>query len=293
MEDFIEYYNQGLNDRQIAEKLNVCRETIRNKRLKLNLPVNKNNKIDKNVLIDYVNKGYKDSEIATILGVKEISIYFSRRRNKIIRESFAISKPRELSDIQKQVIVGCLLGDGYMGIKESINPYFKCEHGLKQKQYAEHKSNLLESLISFTKYYKRPKADKRNGIFYESYSTIVNANPCFLWFYNQFYTNKKKRITKEVLEFYTPLAMAIHYMDDGYLTSSNKTFGIATNSFDIESINNLQEKLLQYGIKTTLHSKNQLYIKRSSALLFKSLIEPYVIESMKYKIKLDEKPKSK
>lgn len=40
----------------------------------------------------------------------------------------------------------------------------------------------------------------------------------------------------------------------------------------------------KYNIECTFHSTNIIYIKTSSASIFKELIKPYVIESMNYKL---------
>jgi len=51
-------------------------------------------------------------------------------RNNISRPSFAISKLVEATQHQREILIGTLLGDSSLR-KESINPGFKCAHGLK------------------------------------------------------------------------------------------------------------------------------------------------------------------
>lgn len=239
-------------------------------------------KIQKEDLEKLVKKGLKDSEISKILNVKSISIYFARKRYKIERNSFSTSKDIPLTEKQKEFIVGSILGDGNLRIdKKCINPRYTCEHSIKQKEYAYYKYSILEGLKPFIKEYNR-KIDKRTNKIYPSITLRLNNNPNLKWFYQQFY-NPTKIINKEVLQYYSPLAMAIHFMDDGSKTGSS--YYLATNGFDLISIKNLQEYILNnYNIKTNIHKGNLLYIYSESAKNFTNLIKPFIIESMNYKL---------
>ena len=96
-----------------------------------------------------------------------------------------------------------------------------------------------------------------------------------------FYYSGKKRIPDN-LSLLTPLAIAIWFMDDGTKQFSYK---IATDSFEKVDIQRLQEFLkMEWNIETTIQWDNGLYIRSKSKEEFKKLIEPYVIESMKYKL---------
>jgi hypothetical protein len=240
-------------------------------------------KIQKEQLEKLVKQKLKDSEIAEIIGVKTISVYFARKRYNINRESFAIAKTITLTRKQKEFIVGCVLGDGNLRVdKNCINPRFSCEHSLKQEEYIKYKYSFIKNLNSFIRKGKRKTPDSRNGILYESMVIRTNANTELLDLYNLFYNNNKKVIKKELLEYYTPFAIAIHYMDDGYLTENG--YRIATNCFDNESILNLIDKFKEYNIDCSIHKNNVIYIKANSRIKFTKLIEPFVCKSMKYKL---------
>ena len=240
-------------------------------------------KIKKEELIQLIEKGLKDSEIAEIMNVKTIGVYSARKRYNIVRESYSVNKSLELTNKPKEFFVGCLMGDGNMRLdNKCINPRFSCEHSMKQKDYVLYKFEILKDLNPFYKEAIRKTPDKRNGKLYESSIVRLNSNSSFLGIYNNFY-KPKKVISNEVLEYYTPFAMAIHYMDDGYLSANS--YYIATNCFDDDSLYLFKNFLLdKYNIKTNIHKGNKLYILKESKEIFTNLIKPYFIKSMMYKL---------
>lgn len=287
-DNWLTLYKQGLNDVDIAKLLNLkSPETIRQRRLKENLPSNfsyNQRKIKKIDVQKYVDLGKTDSEIAKILNCSKDGVYSTRIRENITRRNYNESVPITLTEKQKEFIVGCVLGDGNIS-KINKNAVFVCEHGLKQEEYLKHKLDICNSLKPYYKHNIRNTPDKRNGNIYQSHLIRLNANSELNWFYNEFYNTGKKEITENLLRYYTPFAIAIHYMDDGF--KNEYTYNICTNNFSIDSIYLLQKKLLEYDIETVVRKTKTLYIKSISKNNFTNLIKPYIIESMKYKIHND------
>lgn len=50
-----------------------------------------------------------------------------------------------LSEEQKEVILGCLLGDGYM--RKKTNAHLQITHSVKQSTYVDWKYQILENLV--------------------------------------------------------------------------------------------------------------------------------------------------
>jgi len=281
-----ELHSQGLTDAQIAKQMNIKRATIQYNRsrmgLKSNFDYNMFETGKKEMCIDLVKQGFSDIEIAKKLNISEITVW-KYRINENIKRDNRLNKSILLTDIQKEFVVGCLLGDGNLNLrKQTQSPVFKCDHCIQQKEYAEFKYNILKSIGSKINYYKRKKIDPRNNIYYESYTVTLPANPELLYFYNEFY-KPKKVITKEILKYYTPFAMAIHFMDDG----SNQKYGyiIATNGFDMESLNIYVNFMKEtYNIECSIHKSGAIYIKSKSVKTFHDLVKPYIIKSLLYKI---------
>ncbi len=82
----IKFYKQGLNDKEIAEKVGLSRGGITDWRKRNNIPPNNNYKLNKkeqNKRMRLYNKGLTDPEIAEKLGEKKITISSWRYRNNL------------------------------------------------------------------------------------------------------------------------------------------------------------------------------------------------------------------
>lgn len=283
-------YKLGMNDVEIANACNCCPETVRQWRLSNNLEPQFEykdfRKFDYNKVRPLVEKGFTDADIADRLNVSQSSIYRVRTHVRLInRPSLAEGRPIDFAYEDLQLIFGSVLGDATLFLRDTMkNPYFSCEHGIKQKEYCKFKHDKLKKYGFKYREYTRNKIDERTGIYYESAVCVGPATPSLHDLYNHFYTDGKKVIPVELLDrFYTPFAMAIHFMDDG--TKNNATYSIATQCFTkqelAEYVRFLKEK---YEIHCTIRANNEVYILAKSTKRFTKLINPYVIESMRYKL---------
>lgn len=129
----------------------------------------------------------------------------------------------KLTEKDKSILIGLLLGDGYIDDKGRI-----CiEHGEKQKDYCIFKAKLLHSVcggkdIKVHEYVRTRSILRDKKQFKEStfitYS-FKKQSKSFIPIRNMLYgENRRKRITKEVLDLLTPEAIALWWMDDGCLT---------------------------------------------------------------------------
>lgn len=234
-----------------------------------------------------VQKGKTDREIGILFNLSPASIHYYRTKvYNIERESLRESPGEIFSHVQLEVLFGCVLGDGYMAINpysKSTGPFFTCSHSLKQKEYLLFKSNYFKNVSIKENYRKIP--DKKTGKFYSDITMYLRVNKHLLFMYNSFYKNKIKTIPIELLkEYYTPLAMAIHYMDDGSKIG-NSGYSIATCCFTKDSLKEFTDFLKkQYSLETSITKSNRVYIKHCSKETFKSIISPFVCNSMQYKI---------
>lgn len=110
----------------------------------------------------------------------------------------------------------------------------------------------------------------------------------FNWIQNLWYDNNVKRVPYCIAEFLTPLALAIWIMDDG--TKVSKGLKLCTNSFYYSDCVLLVKVLNDnFSLKSSIQSAgapNQynIYIWKESMPLLRSIISPYIIPEMKYKI---------
>ena len=180
-----------------------------------------------------------------------------------------------LSDVQQQLILGCVLGDGYM--RKKVNAHLQITHSVKQKDYVDWKYRMLKNIIvSAPKTYSGNEG--RIG-----YRFFTKSIPELTEIYQKFYQNKKK-VVPDVLHL-TPLTLAVWYMDDG--SKSYRSCYFNSQMFDMISQQNLLDSLKQLGINAALN-KDKTYkrirISTFSTPLLMNMIKPHMIKSMRYKI---------
>lgn len=224
-------------------------------------------------------------KIAPILGCSIDGVYNAVRNMGLTREfKLCESIPKEFSKLQKSVLTGALLGDSSIrhGVK---NPSVKFENGIKQKEYLLWKYEFFKEFASIPVHNIR-KPDKRTGNIYESYSFRLHSNPELIFFYKNLHIDGKKRITKEFLENYDEMSLAVHIMDDG--SKLIKSILLHTQCFSVEDVKMFQGFLYErFNIVTTINMNRGLPVIRtatSSFDLIKFLVKDYIIESMKYKV---------
>ncbi len=180
-----------------------------------------------------------------------------------------------LTEVQKSIIIGCLLGDGYMHCK--TNAYLQITHSLKQKELVDWKYEKLKNLVN-----TMPSYYFNNGR--HCYRFLTRSLPDITSFYQKFYRNDKKIIPKGVK--IDGLTLAVWFMDDG--SRSRSSVYLNTQQF---SRNNqmILRKILkkECGIKSTLNIDKKYFrlrIRVESIFKLKKLIEPFLIPSFKYKL---------
>lgn len=183
-----------------------------------------------------------------------------------------------LTEEQKQIVVGCLLGDGTMRIK--TNALLEINHSEKQRKLVDWIYSNLKEFVSTA-----PKVRKGNGN-RVAYRFVTRSLPVFTYFYKQFFYKGKKKLLANIVLF--PLVLAVWFMDDG--SKSRNSIYLNTQQFSVDEQRLLQEMLKkQWGIETTLN-KDKIYwrirIRAGSIAGFVSLIKPYLLPEFYYKLPL-------
>lgn len=249
--------NLGLNSHQIAEKYNISVKTVHDLGKEFNI----------NLLIDYNNR---------------------------------------LTPKQEEFLFGKILGDGY--IRKPIknhNSNIEIAHGKKQKDYVwycyEYIKEWCNNPPKDTIQKRDPKIYKTDTL--EKTIFITKCHPEFSRLRRYFYEFDRKVINNDILSNLTPLSLAIWYQDDGSIEIDhrvNKVTGIRlhTLQFPLEVNQKLCKWFLdKYGLFVNVNKTQkgkdgkQLYnlrISKRSFLKFVELVQPYIHNSMKYKIELKE-----
>lgn len=117
---------------------------------------------------------------------------------------------KKLSKEQKSLLIGLLLGDGTI----SSNYVFKLSHSEAQREFLEWKIDLLNKFgfknNGVKEYISTCGYNKGNKVLYSQ----MSLNPTIKALRRTVYT-PKKHITRRLLNWLTPIGLAIWYMDDG------------------------------------------------------------------------------
>ncbi len=195
----------------------------------------------------------------------------------------------KLTDEQREILVGTLLGDGHLETQNKGRTFrLKVEHSVNQKDYTDWLYEKFKNLV-LTK--PQVKEQKINGKLYQKYWFSTVSNGAVRFYAQQFYQNGKKVVPKFIAKMVTPLSLAVWFMDDGSLKSKfHRARIINTQCFNELDLKRLQEMLLKkFNINTTLRNQKegkQIYIPSTDIEKFISIIKSYIHNSMEYKIKL-------
>lgn len=249
------------------------------------------NEIRKEEFVNLYNQGYNDYDIAKKMGISSSTVFrWRKEKNFLPNRNKEASRNKVIVPTQEQleILVGTLLGDSslqYYPNHRWRTPKFKCEHGDVQKEYAYLLCDKLSSLGSTIKKYNR--LDKRTGKTYINYCVTTSCNPYFFAMYNQLYNSGKKEIDSNFLSNFTIKSLAYLYMDDGY--ADQNTAYICTDNFSDKSRRILIEHIEnRFGLHFSTVNHGKYYRLRLSQYdfpRFKELVNPYIIESLKYKLR--------
>ena len=183
-----------------------------------------------------------------------------------------------LTPEQKSLIIGIILGDGYLRIvPRRKNAFLEVNHSANQKDYVDWKYNILQSIVK-----SKPKLRNGNGhrIACRFYTRCL---PEITDLYKTFYREKQK-VIPEGLSI-DPIGLATWYMDDGSKCGSSIYFN--TQQFSLVDQVRLQKVLEKFGIHSNLNKDKQYHRIRvisKDAIKLCNLIREYIPESMQYKL---------
>lgn len=283
-------YLEGKTCEEIGKLTGHKTDTV-SKYLKSNYNITPRKKVDIDELIKLVKSGKTTKECAEYFGVNPSAISFWKKKisNDILKITPEFSQEdHRLSHLQEQMILGSLLGDMNIGKPRKQHPTCRLAlvHSIKQKELFMKKVEILGDFMGEYKEYSY--LDNRTNKTYLTIRGNSKSHKIFNHIYNKLYINNTKTITQEYLDMIDhPIALAYWFMDDG---SNSGT--IATNGFTINEVELLINWLYnKYGIYVT-KQKNEgnyvLHISAKSRVKFELLIAPYIIPSMKYKLKFSE-----
>jgi recombination protein RecA len=188
----------------------------------------------------------------------------------------------DLSERQRAVLVGTLLGDGCLAQHGR-----HCRLHVKQKQahkaLAELKYDAFREYISM----RIHAFDQRlgNGR-YPCVQFATRTHPVFTKWYERFYRDGKKIVPNEIARHLSPLAVAVWFMDDGAADFAGATF--QTHSFEESEVTILAEALEERFALAVSSRANKgrriLYVRAADIPRLRALVGPHVLPELAYKL---------
>lgn len=184
-----------------------------------------------------------------------------------------------LTEVQRSVILGCLLGDGYM--RKKTNAHLEINHAYSQKDYVDWKYRILKNLV------RTPPVKRRGNSGRVAYRFATRSLPPITEFYEEFYRHGRKVVPSNLQV--SSLSLAVWFMDDG--SKTYKTVYFNTHQFDLESQKILQKVLRdRWGIKSSLNKDKKyrrIRVATESAPILVALVKPFILPQLTYKLPLN------
>lgn len=181
-----------------------------------------------------------------------------------------------LSSFQKAVLLGTLLGDGYLrASRSSSSARLQICHSTKAKEYLFWLMSVFDNFVFAQPDYQRSNHSLR-------FTTISHQD--FLFYQKLLYRNKIKIIPENIGKYLiNPVSIAVWFMDDGNGYLNKNAYRISTYAFNHNDNKILQTCLYSnFGLHTNLVRDKkgfQIYFpsKGNNSDKFKELIKPFIL----------------
>ncbi len=154
-----------------------------------------------NAFLSLAANDIKQTTSLVVWGVNLTSTVGMGRFTKQVREMI------QLPNIQKSVVVGLILSDGWLRFpdKSSKNALIGFKQSLAHSDYVWFVFSFLSHYCNITPQLKK---GIKSGIPFYGLEFVTRSLPCFTEFYTIFYVNGVKVIPKNIYELLTPVAFA-------------------------------------------------------------------------------------
>jgi len=205
-----------------------------------------------------------------------------------------LAQPHLLSPSQWQLILGSVMGDGYLAKpvrREDHSARFRMGHGARQSGYLDWKISLLTNI-------GHCRTVNAKGAVFADFSPLGELSELREVVYQG---DGKKHLSWDYLKALTPLALAVWYMDDGSFTVRSKGVQARTQGGSgrieicVEAFSpGSRERLLEYlrdthGLDVRLRAAGvrkmpMLMFTTVASAKFQSMVAPCIHPSMDYKL---------
>jgi hypothetical protein len=233
--------------------------------------------IEKNISLMSISK------IALHLNISRTAIYTVIRKNENIKQKLIDAKNeylKPLTQFQKSVFYGCMLGDSCLEKKrsETETSRFMCKHSTKQTDYLEYKKSIFKNYVANEA--TRSTFDERTQMVYSVTEFRTHASDEFGKYRKQFYPNGKKILTQDIISNIDEIGLAFWFMDDGCFRGM-----FATMCFEESELELCKTYFLsRFGLNVKITKSKCIQIIKEDLLKFETLIFPHLHKTMYYKL---------
>src|SRR5438552_10966212 len=187
----------------------------------------------------------------------------------------------QLSSVQREALVGLLLGDACLETQNRGRTYrLKIEQCARQEAYVDHLYSLFQEWVLTPPGARSKRAS--NGTVTTNLAFQTVSHSAFRFYAQQFYAEGRKSVPELIHHWLTPRGLAYWFMDDGSM-KSNQSKGVIFNTqgFQRPDVERLIEVLVRpFGLQATIRKQSdgwQIYVSGTSFERFLELVGPYVI----------------
>ncbi len=183
---------------------------------------------------------------------------------------------KKLNNIQKELLVGSLLGDGHLR-PHGGSFMFEFSQSAKRKAYVEWKHKLFGDFATLEAYHK-------NGA-REYHKLVTKTHPEMEELHGIFYEGRRKRVPNDIGKVLTPFVVAVWFMDNGSKSKGAVYFN--TQVFDVEDQFKLVKALKKFHIVSNLNRDGnnwRLRVLKKSNKKFFELVKPHMLEEFFHKL---------
>ena len=201
----------------------------------------------------------------------------------------------ELSSVQREMLVGLLLGDACLETQNRGRTYrLKIEQCARHEAYIDHLYSFFREWVLTPPRTRSKRASNGSVTTNLAFQTVSHS--AFRFYAQQFYAGGAKRVPELIHHWLTPRAVSYWFMDDGSVKSSqSKGVILNTNCFERQDVERLAHSLSDlFGLQVKPRRQPegvQLYVSGRSFEIFSAIVDPYVISEMRYKVPLARRTK--
>jgi hypothetical protein len=199
----------------------------------------------------------------------------------------AYKKTLQLSQEQREVLIGLMLGDGHLESQNEGRTYrLKIVQSSAHRAYIDH---LYQLFADWVRTPPQAKIVHSRGHTSENWWFNTLSHPSLRFYAQQFYGREVKVVPRLIHRWLTPRALAYWFMDDGSVKSSqSKGVLFNTQGFTQAGVRRLCRVLEKnFGLQVNPRkqkSGQQIYVSGTSYEVFRDWVEPYMLPEMMYKI---------